>query len=98
MNYTYTITPRRLDAGGGWRLQLLEDGEEVGGGAFPLGPDNPAEGMEWWNAATEDERGRWLAVAGSARPVDAWQAFRLALAHDEADDEGRAWLSSRPQA
>lgn len=36
MTHAYTITPRLLEVGGGWRLRLLEDGEEVGGGAFPL--------------------------------------------------------------
>ncbi|MFQ1820428.1 hypothetical protein ACK37D_19930 [Aeromonas veronii] len=34
--YDYQITPRTLDLGGGWNLRLLENGEEVGGGVFPL--------------------------------------------------------------
>jgi hypothetical protein len=34
--YTYQIDPRPADFGGGWQLRLLENGEEVGGGAFPL--------------------------------------------------------------
>lgn len=34
--YCYEITPRPADLGGGWRLRLLEKGEEVGGGVFPL--------------------------------------------------------------
>lgn len=38
---TYEISPRSDALGGGWRLQLLEDGEEVGGGVFP-----PVEGQE----------------------------------------------------
>jgi len=36
MNYTYEITPRPAELGGGWRLRLLEDDEEVGGGVFPI--------------------------------------------------------------
>jgi hypothetical protein len=36
MNYSYEITPRPVELGGGWRLRLLEDGEEVGGGVFPM--------------------------------------------------------------
>ncbi len=32
----YEIEARDSALGGGWRLRLLEDGEEVGGGAFPL--------------------------------------------------------------
>jgi hypothetical protein len=35
MNHTYEINPRPTELGGGWRLRLLVDGEEVGGGAFP---------------------------------------------------------------
>jgi hypothetical protein len=35
MQYSYEITPRPVELGG-WRLRLLEDGVEVGGGVFPL--------------------------------------------------------------
>lgn len=41
MDYSYEITPRPAHLGGGWRLRLLENGEEVGGGVFP-----PVEGIE----------------------------------------------------
>lgn len=41
MKYTYTIEPRAAELGGGWRLRLIEDGQEVGGGVFP-----PVDGME----------------------------------------------------
>ncbi|MEW6019590.1 MAG: hypothetical protein AB1760_16135 [Pseudomonadota bacterium] len=34
--YAYEIEARDSALGGGWRLRLLEDGEEVGGGVFPL--------------------------------------------------------------
>lgn len=33
--YGYTIDPRPAALGGGWRLRLLENGEEIGGGVFP---------------------------------------------------------------
>jgi len=33
--YTYEILPRLAELGGGWRLRLLERGQEVGGGVFP---------------------------------------------------------------
>jgi hypothetical protein len=36
--YTYEILPRPAELGGGWKLRLLERGEEVGGGVFP--PEN----------------------------------------------------------
>lgn len=35
-NRHYRIEPRPPALGGGWRLALVEDGEEVGGGVFPL--------------------------------------------------------------
>ena len=35
-DYRFEIEPRPLDLGGGWRLRLIENGEEVGGGIFPL--------------------------------------------------------------
>ena len=42
-------------------------------------PDDRA-GMAWWNTLTKTERARWLAIAGSARPVDAWRAYKRARA------------------
>ena len=33
--FSFQITPRAEDLGGGFRLQLLEGGEEMGGGVFP---------------------------------------------------------------
>lgn len=41
MTYSYEITPRPDNLGGGWRLRLLEDDVEVGGGVFP--PDDASE-------------------------------------------------------
>jgi hypothetical protein len=35
MNYSYEILPRPVELGSGWRLRLLENGVEVGGGVFP---------------------------------------------------------------
>ena len=35
MQFSYEITPRPVELGGGWRLRLLEDDVEVGGGVFP---------------------------------------------------------------
>ena len=51
------ISARPPELGGGWRLQLIEDGEEVGGGVFPSSPNDPddveshaealATGLSW---------------------------------------------------
>lgn len=32
MQFSYEITPRPNDLGGGWRLRLLQDGVEMGAG------------------------------------------------------------------
>ncbi len=44
--YSYKIEPRPTKLGGGWRLHLIEDGEEVGGGVFPLAEYSTAENTE----------------------------------------------------
>ncbi|BBQ28374.1 hypothetical protein [Aeromonas sp. WP2-W18-CRE-05] len=63
--YRYEIIPRPADLGGGWRLRLLERGEEVGGGVFPLSEYATAENAEEAaNCAYEDalaEASAWLA-------------------------------------
>ena len=57
VKYGFEIVPRPADIGGGWRMRLIEDGEEVGGGVFPLAEYTTAE------AAYEDALGEaeaWL--------------------------------------
>jgi hypothetical protein len=94
MARTYEILPRAAALGDGWRLRLLEDGEEVGGGVFPLsiGTVDPADGVAWWNGLREEERAHWLFVAGSAVPADAWLAYQRAEAYEDALGEADAWL------
>ena len=41
MEFSYEITLRPDALGGGWKLRLLENGEETGGGVFP-----PVKGIE----------------------------------------------------
>jgi hypothetical protein len=38
-------------------------------------PDDYA-GVRWWNSLSERDRLFWLQKADSARPVDAWRAFK----------------------
>jgi hypothetical protein len=38
-----------------------------------------ATSMIWWNLLDERERLYWLNRAGSARPVDAWRAFKKSI-------------------
>lgn len=53
MVYSYTILPRPDHLGGGWRLRLLEDDEEVGGGVFPVEDELVAQGMTREDALAE---------------------------------------------
>lgn len=94
MTYSYEIATRSVELGGGWQLRLLEDGVEVGGGAFPVQID-PHQGMTWWNALTEDERAQWPKVANSAQPVDAYVTFLVAGAYTDAENEAYLWLATR---
>lgn len=97
-NYRYDISPRATELGGGWRLQLFEDGWEVGGPAFPADPNaDPHAGMAWFNALAETERAKWLEQGGSARPVDAWAAYLRMEAYNDAEATARDWLASRPR-
>jgi hypothetical protein len=96
MGYSYEIEPRTPELGGGWRLRLLEDGEEVGGGVFPADPHaDPVAGMAWFNGLSEPQRAEWLAEAESARAVDAWGVWLASEARCEAEDVAHEWLSSR---
>lgn len=40
--------------------------------------DDERAGMEWWNKLSEQDRAAWLAAARSARPADAWDAYKRA--------------------
>jgi hypothetical protein len=91
MKRSYEIHSRPGHLGGGWNLKLLEDGQEAGGGAFPVPTDDPRDGMAWWNALTEERRAHWLMMAASAMPAAARHAYLLAEAYNEALEEGASW-------
>jgi len=97
MRYSYEIKPRPAELGGGWKLTLLEDGQEAGGGVFPVLEDNPQAGMNWWNSLSEEQRAHWLMMAASAMPAAARHAFLLAEAYNDAQDEADVWMSTRTQ-
>jgi len=44
------------------------------------------DGMAWWNSIPEEDRALWCSLAGSARPVDAWLAYRLVDAQIESEE------------
>lgn len=95
MSYSYEIKPRPPELGGGWKLTLLQDGQEAGGGVFPVLEDDPQAGMSWWNNLAEEQRAHWLMMAASAMPAAARHAYLLAEAYNDAQDEADAWMSTR---
>lgn len=97
MKYSYEIKPRTDEMGGGWQLRLLEDGQEVAGGIFPVVLDDPQDGVVWWNSIPEQDRAHWLEVAKSAVPADAWISFQRAEAYADAEAEAYQWLDSRDE-
>lgn len=95
MSYSFEIKPRPTELGGGWKLTLLQDGQEAGGGVFPVPEDDAQPGIDWWNGCSEQERAHWLMMAASARPADAYHAFMLAEAYADAESTANEWLDLR---
>lgn len=95
MNCTYEITPRAAELGGGWNLRLLEDGEEVGGGVFPVQADEAAG--TWWNGLTETERAWHLQqlTPANATVANAYAAYLLVEAYTDAETTASEWLEGR---
>jgi len=63
-SYTFKISPRPVSLGGGWRLYLLEDGQEVGGGVFPAesyeGIADDPEALDWAYQDALSEAQAWM--------------------------------------
>lgn len=60
MEFSYEITPRPDALGGGWKLRLLENGEEMGGGVFPSGIGDAKEALQSAFEDAEAEAYTWL--------------------------------------
>ena len=93
--YDFQIVPHEADLGGGWRLYLLENGVEVGGGVFPVKQDE-ATGAAWWKSLGDDETALWLARATGPTAVGAYLAYITDQAWHDAAHEAGDWLDSRP--
>jgi hypothetical protein len=71
--YDYGIIPRMAQHGGGSRLRLLQDDEEVGGSVFAVAQDEAA-GIVWWNKLICYAR----AIVFSIAVIDLYQFFDIA--------------------
>jgi hypothetical protein len=92
--YDFEIVPRRAELGGGWRLYLLDNGVEVGGGVFPVAANAPAA-HAWWDTLDREQRQHWSSKAMSTEPVTIHLAYRLEDAWFNATDAAGEWLDSR---
>jgi hypothetical protein len=56
---SYAIDPRPAELGGGWRLKLMINGKEHGGGVFPPGgwADAMSESKSWVSHAEGKDDG-----------------------------------------
>lgn len=88
---SFEITPRPAHLGGGWKLTLFENGQEAGGGVFPVPQEDPHVGIDWWNSMSEEKRSHWLMMGASAIPAAARHAYLLAEAYADARAEGEGW-------
>lgn len=77
--YTYSITSRPDALGGGWRLRLLDDGEEVGGGVFPPveGLDDTEEALQAAHNDATDTALDWMNSHASDDYTDSWPGSQL---------------------
>lgn len=55
MKHTYEVEPRPEILGGGWRVRLLEDSEEVGGGVFDCFDDAQELAEDWISTRTPEK-------------------------------------------
>jgi len=95
MSRTYEIRPRPATLGTGWTLKLIENGQEAGGGIFPVLEEDAAAGIAWWNGLTEERRAHWRMMAASATAAAARHAYLLAQAYNDALDEAEAWIGNK---
>lgn len=94
--YDYVLQPREVHLGGGWKLRLLEDGQEVGGGVFPV-EISAAAAETWWAAMPQAERMAWERRTKSGTPSDAYYAHMNDEAWHDATQVAGEWLDSRLQ-
>ncbi len=71
MDRGYELEPRPAGLGGGWRLRLFEDGEEAGGGVFPM--------TAYMEQAENAEEAYWLAYEDALDNALAWSESSYTL-------------------
>jgi hypothetical protein len=85
---------RPIELSGGWRLRLLEEGEEMCGRMFPA-PADAADVTTWGNELGDNERAEWR--NSTATSADAHHAFLLAEEYAAAEAMRQTWVDQRPR-
>lgn len=93
--HDYEILPRSAEAGGGWKLRLLTDGVEVGGGVFPVVIDDQGF-LPWWQGQSELQRTKWLMRTTTSAAAEAYLLYLRDEAWHDATEAAGEWLASRP--
>ncbi|QBE66319.1 hypothetical protein [Pseudoduganella lutea] len=91
--YTYVITERGREQGGGWRLSLQENDENVGRRDFLVLPADRVAAEIWWAMLCEAERRFWFALNNADLPVGPYETYLLAESYAEAKRIGEEWIS-----
>jgi hypothetical protein len=94
--HDYEILPCSAEAGGGWKLRLLTDGVEVGGGVFPVMIDQGGF-LPWWQGQTEMQRAQWLLRTTTGSAAEAYLIHLRDEAWHQAAQTAGEWLDSRPK-
>lgn len=92
--YDTEIIPRAAALGGGWRLFLLDNGLEVGGGVFPVTTDAQSA-TAWWETLNAEQRRYWQNKLVAADPQRSHLAYLLEEAWFDAVDAAGEWLETR---
>lgn len=93
--YDFEIIPRAAELGGGWRLYLIADGIEVGGGVFPATPDASAA-QAWWETLDREQRLHWTRKGLSDCSGNAYLAYLREDAWHDATQAAGEWLDGQP--
>lgn len=94
----YQISPQPIVLGGGWKVTLLENGQEAKSGVFPI-PEEPLEViMNWWNSLSHQERTKWIAMVDSSNVAQVRYAYLMGQVHSKALQEATDWLKGAPRS
>lgn len=91
---SYEIESHPASLGGGWKLTLFEHGKEAGNSIFPIPDEKSLMGIDWMNLTAKQTRAYWLMQIAAVLPAAARGAYLMTACYDDAEQEGRDWVSA----